>query len=319
MSRRRAKQTSSLDLLLDTICNTFGSLVFLALLVSVLLSRTSRTPAQQSAGTRPAVSTADITRLRGQLAMLEAEAQEQQEILENYRAAIEHFAPADTLQLIEELQKVQSDADQNKAAQAKLLMAAAGSQAAAARARAAAVEAGRALAVARAEAAQVESELSAAKRERDGLDQDAAASKAAAAGVTVESTGRAPVERSTRKQEFGILLRYGRLYLIHRQGANGRSINQDDFVIVPGLVANVARARPGGGLPLASADAQAGIRERFLPYPASVWYPCVIVHPDSFEDFHVLKNWMVANGYEYRLIPTDEEVSDSGGTGGQVQ
>lgn len=34
MGRRRRGSASSLDLLLDTICNTFGGVVFMAILVS---------------------------------------------------------------------------------------------------------------------------------------------------------------------------------------------------------------------------------------------------------------------------------------------
>ncbi len=40
MRRRRATPGSSLDLLLDTVCNAFGGIVFIALLVAVLLQQT---------------------------------------------------------------------------------------------------------------------------------------------------------------------------------------------------------------------------------------------------------------------------------------
>ena len=45
MSRRRKNDTGSLDLLLDTICNTFGGILLIALLVIVLLNTTSKTKA----------------------------------------------------------------------------------------------------------------------------------------------------------------------------------------------------------------------------------------------------------------------------------
>ena len=42
MSRRRSRKQDSLELLLDTICNTFGGVLFIAILVVMLLQQTGR-------------------------------------------------------------------------------------------------------------------------------------------------------------------------------------------------------------------------------------------------------------------------------------
>ena len=44
MSRRRASRQDSLELLLDTICNTFGGVLFIAILVVLLLQQTGGSP-----------------------------------------------------------------------------------------------------------------------------------------------------------------------------------------------------------------------------------------------------------------------------------
>ena len=44
MRRRRSGPASSLDLFLDTICNTFGGIMFLAILLSVLVQMRSKEP-----------------------------------------------------------------------------------------------------------------------------------------------------------------------------------------------------------------------------------------------------------------------------------
>ena len=45
MSRRRTRKQDSLELLLDTICNTFGGVLFIAILVVMLLQQTGGAPA----------------------------------------------------------------------------------------------------------------------------------------------------------------------------------------------------------------------------------------------------------------------------------
>jgi len=53
MSRRRQRvQTSSLDLFLDTICNAFGGIMFISILISILIQMrgdSSETNARQNA------------------------------------------------------------------------------------------------------------------------------------------------------------------------------------------------------------------------------------------------------------------------------
>src|SRR4051812_32206585 len=48
MSRRRREQPDSLELLLDTMCNTFGGIIMIALLIALL----SRDPSQSDAAQR---------------------------------------------------------------------------------------------------------------------------------------------------------------------------------------------------------------------------------------------------------------------------
>lgn len=319
MSRRRkAAGEDSLDLLLDTVCNTFGSLIFLALLVSVLLSRTSRKPAPEQAGTRPAVSQADITQLRGKLGQAESTAREAQNLLEDYRTVVSRVSSEEILALLNERSELQRRADERETALAQLLMQTVETQAATAGERAAAVKARQEAARAANALTQAQARLEAARRERTRRTQ-ALAESDAHAGVTAQATSAAPRERRTSKQEFGLLLRYGRMYLMHIHSGGARALNSEDFLIVTGGSSNEARARPAAGTQLAGADASAAIAARLRPYAKNTWYPCVIVHPDSFEEFQVLKRWLVSNGYEYRLMPTDSPVTDAGRVDARVQ
>ena len=64
MSRKAASSGDSLDLLLDTICNTFGGILFIAMLVVLLTNQLSRDAATAAPN---AESSRALRRLRGEL------------------------------------------------------------------------------------------------------------------------------------------------------------------------------------------------------------------------------------------------------------
>ena len=116
------------------------------------------------------------------------------------------------------------------------------------------------------------------------------------------------------------MLKYGRMYLMHRYDTDTREVNKDDFVVTPGLLYNTAEPKPHAGLALKSGDGVTEQVRRLLgPNPARNWYPCLVVHPDSFNEFLILKAVLVNLGYEYRLLPTNKGIADGGGEGGRVQ
>jgi hypothetical protein len=163
--------------------------------------------------------------------------------------------------------------------------------------------------------------LDAATRQREQLVQSAIRLRDdSARTATVSTTGRAPRERDTDKSEFGVMLKYGRMYLMHNYGSGEREVNTKDFVLTPGLLNNTAEPKPNAGLDLKTRSLSAAELQRYLaPHPARGWYPCLVVHPDSFEEFLTLKAALVSLGYEYRLMPTNKGVLDGGGEGGRVQ
>ena len=60
MSRKAAPVGDSLDLLLDTICNTFGGILFIAMLVVILTSQISRDAAPSAPAQNPAARFGDF-------------------------------------------------------------------------------------------------------------------------------------------------------------------------------------------------------------------------------------------------------------------
>jgi hypothetical protein len=322
MSRRRSLEDSSLELLLDTICNTFGGILFLAMLVSLLLTQTQRRTAAKAAaaGPQPALSPAEITRMERRIENLQHEAERIESLLEDVANLSVQFASPENESLARALAAAESRNATLQARQAELLATAADAQAASARAAATAKEEERRFDRARADLDAARRRLADAQRESSALVKAAATLEARLqAAETVETTGRAPRERVTSKREFGLLLKYGRVYHMHRYTPNGRSVNLTDFFVVEGSEFNRAHPRPTAGIDLAAPAAFDQVEASCRPFPADEWHPSLVVHGDSFAEFLILKSWLVKRNYEYRVIPTAEGVVDQGADSGEVR
>jgi len=323
MTRKNDLNDSSLELLLDTICNTFGGVLFLAMLVSLLLTQTRKRSELEAktADPMPAVSAADLVRLDARADDVERELSQLQAVVADVREMGDQMSDPGYREKLDVMQDAVRTAGDLAARRVRLLRDIADAQAAAARAasKAAATEREQTEAARRLAAAQ--QRLEAAIRERDQLVQSAIQLRdQSAQTATVSTTGRAPRERETDKSEFGVMLKYGRMYLMHKYGNGGREVNTQDFVVTPGLLNNTAEPKPDAGMDLKGRSLDTTALRRYLAFhPARDWYPCLVVHPDSFEEFLVLKAGLVSLGYEYSLMPTNKGVVDGGGDGGRVQ
>lgn len=323
MGRRSSTSDSSLELLLDTICNTFGGVLFLAMLVSLLLTQTrKRTESEsESADPVPAVSAADLVRLDTRAEILEQEIQRLEKLVGDVEGMAGEFAEPGYKEKLEAMQTVERGQRTLAAKRVRVLSDIADAQAAVARAGAQTATTERQQRAADADQRQAEKRLEQATLEREQLIQSAIAlKKKAEETTTVKTTGRAPRERETSKQECGLVLKYGRMYIMHVYKSGDREVNTDEFLVTTGLVHNTAEPKPSAGLDLRASDSlDSKMSRRLLEYPPGSWYLCLVVHPDSFEEFLSLKAAIVSLGYEYRLMPTNKGVMDTGGSGGNVQ
>jgi hypothetical protein len=323
MARKSHLNDSSLELLLDTICNTFGGVLFLAMLVSLLLTQTRKQSELEAktADPVPAVSAAELVRLDVRADETERELAQLEAVVADVREIGGQMADPGYREKLDAMHTaVRKEADL-AARRVRLLQDIADAQAATARAagRSAATERERTEAQRKLDAA--EERLDSATREREQLFQSALRLRDdTSKSATVSTTGRAPRERDTDKHEFGVMLKYGRMYLMHKYGSDDREVNTKDFVVTPGLLNNTAEPKPDAGLDLKGKSLSTAELQRYLTrHPARDWYPCLVVHPDSFEEFLTLKAVLVSLGYEYRLMPTNKGVLDGGGEGGRVQ
>jgi hypothetical protein len=319
MSRQRRRgDDSSLELLLDTITNTFGGILFIAILLSLLLRSNSQTTELATSRSEP-MSALEQVELESRVVDLQQEAE-----------ALRRRAAAPPQQ---------GDSEGDDSVLGKLSAAAAAVEAAVAE-RAQAVR--NTLELQR-EAATAAEQFEMLEQDRKSVDrnladaenqlaaaQEEAASLAAAAlqmerppeANEIEQTVSLPSLRPSMKREVGLYVRFDKIFMMH-YWRNGERLgpNTAQFIIVPlpagDGVRQVARPKPAAGMPVSDATIADDLRRLLQPFSPDRFVVSMVVFEDSFDVFQLIKSAIVRNGYEYRPIPlrSGESVVDSGGQG----
>ena len=283
MKAARFRPSDSLDLLLDTMCNTFGGIILIAILVA-LLARQSPAPLQPAAQAysamierRLATAEAELAAARALRAGLEAQASPE---LANQAAEKQRLADA--------LNAAQAAAESSAAQAAKTaamksadpgkLLADLAAQASAQERRATELE--NALAAQAQNSERLRARLTglAAQAERE-ID-------------TRTTQLRLPKERAKTKANFNVILRFGRGYpLTDADGRRNReTINWQD-------TGGSHRARPIAG---SGADAEA-LARFFRTLPREEVYVAFYVYPDAFDLFSAAREAAIQAGLDYGL------------------
>lgn len=309
---RKQATDSSLELLLDTITNTFGSVLFLTILVTLML-RTAAPEQAASPSERQQTSVEDSAVLQERIDVAFRETA-------RLRERLATFPPEDaTLATLESATlRLDREADDIVAktaeANGRLLLA----QQAAAEADA---ESGR---VDR-ELAEVEPLAKAEASRRRRLEEAAAALATLAVEldrpvdpVRIEQTVILPVLQVVEKKQVGLYMRYGRLYIMHRWSDAGERLgpNPDHFLVTRGADGSqVATARPEAGFVADAITLQRELPQLLRRFPSDGWVVAVAVYEDSFSQVQSVKSFLVGLGYQYDLIRTgpSKAIEDGGG------
>lgn len=331
--RRQRPQDSSLELLLDTITNTFGGILFIAILVALLLQTSAPEDHPAGAAGQEPMSPAEI-------AALEVRIEDLQDRVTRLQEAVgpldSHDGPmaAAARRVAELLARLARTVEEQ--AQATLATADLQRQAMAARDTANRVAAN-ASRRERDQAAELAArQRSVAEQAAAAGDRHAAARRSAAAAdaeaadlarrvvelddaaqpAVIEQTAGLPTLRPTTKRQVSLYVRFGRIFMTHRW-RNGERLgpNPDQFVILPGNPP-VAQPKPATGTPVDRRTITATVRGLLSAFPPSDWSVAVIVFDDSFTEFQWVKKAIVEAGYQYLPIPLSpgEGVYDSGGS-----
>lgn len=316
--RRRRADDSSLELLLDTITNTFGGILFIAILLSLLLNSSSQTAREAAPRVEPMSAV--------EQAQLESRVSDLQQDVENLRRRVAAAPqPGDSQAEDSELGKLSAAAAAVEAAVAKSTEAIRNT-----------LESQREAATATEQFEMLEQDRKSVKEQlaeaehRLAAAQEEAARLAEAAlqidrpqGVTeIEQTVSLPSLRPSLKNEVGLYVRFDKIFMMHAW-KNGERLgpNTDQFVIVSlpsgDGVRQVARPKPAAGTLVNAATIMADLRRILQSFPSDRFVVSVVVFEDSFDVFQVIKAAIVQNGYEYRPIPLrpGQSIVDSGGRG----
>jgi len=280
-SRRSVAPEDSLELLLDTICNMFGGIVFIAMLLSMFASASGETIAKSRTG----MSASEAVALSRMVAARRAELQSAKAALRDVQAAAS-TTPVDTTvdrdALLGVLNTSIAEA-QERLEQAKAM-----------------------LERVRDRSRSVQQQLQDAKSRADEL---AATADDIQRQIRTEkasrvSEARLPVRRETSKKPFLLAVRHGKVYQLFLLDRNGdRTPNEADVSIRDDAQGRHVEIKPGGGF---LAEQRMNITERWRRITASVssreYFFQIAVYPDSFEAFRMLRQEALAAGYEYDIV-----------------
>ena len=286
--RRKGAVADSLDLFLDTICNAFGGLLFLAILLTLLVQMRS---SDDSGSAREVVSEVELERLALEISTAERRREE----LNAHVSKLSQLAgemKGSPLQKqasnIEELQKklepllsqIQSESQQVESMLREI----------------------REL---QEQMAKLEVELPLAREALAQAKQNLSESL-----TSRQETVEAPVERVTLKSPICLLVRYNRVYLVFRDDLN-QALNLEHVEDKSSQKGIVVQPKPGSGWDLTSSAGLERVRELFAKASPLDRFCSIGVWPDSYGDFEKIKKVMIEGGFNYQLIPltTEERIS----------
>lgn len=303
-SRRQVTGRDSLEMLLDTICNTFGGILFIALLVTILMQLTG----QQELPLDPAsISPEEIESLVREQAQLLSEIDRIRANQEADDLLTTRLAPANIQDLLARRRQL---TDQLHLVENRV-------QALLAESAHAAID--------------IENTLQQLSDLRTAIPEQQR--KLATLEDTIErevekrsmQVRLSEVRSTLGKREVALILRYGRVYLWHRYDARGNQIglNEDDFIVLDSDSSSVTvRPNPLRGISLdGSAQARQGVSTLLATFSPNRHTIVVVARPDSYHAFSQIRDVVVASGFDYRLFVMSENsgVVDRGGSGGSVQ
>ncbi|WP_166831111.1 hypothetical protein [Thalassoroseus pseudoceratinae] len=295
--RRVSDHDDGLDLLLDAICNTFGGIVFIALLVVLLLGNTS---AIKAPSVQESLSPSEILLQQERLAYQLHDAREELKALQRLAAQQRKMLlqDASTESTIEKYDQLINEINNLEEQWYEQLELNARTYAETQQERQSIAKLDKTLEELEGEISELLTTLTEVRAKREY--------KMALPQVTM----------STRKPSIGLILRYGRLYLWDYDPRTGeRGLNTSHFFVINETASQYeTHARPNAGIPLHSTDFCNGqIAELLRNFPPSRFNVTFVVREDSFDEFKTAREHIKQLGYRYSLIAGDGVVADRGG------
>lgn len=300
MARRRTENADSLELLLDTICNMFGGIVFISLLVVLMLQTNPSTVPQEE----PSVDPLEVQKLQRDLEIAHAQTERTRQARTLQLELLEKYVPSDLKQRLDELHSL----DQENADLEGRTLDLQGSNLD----KVAEIEETNLKFADTAEKlAELQEEVALLNRELEkAIDEHAVVMPRAKRLPTVEA--------------LQVSVRFNRLYFRHdlTQLQRGNWVpNLDDYVVTSDAVGSYeVQVRPTAGVDLANKEkAKAILQTKLRPFLSERWAVSLSLWPESFGVFRDVREILHDLGYRITAITPDSAVQDRGGKGRMFQ
>ncbi|HUG91481.1 MAG TPA: hypothetical protein VML55_11635 [Planctomycetaceae bacterium] len=301
MKRASDADNGSLDLLLDTICNTFGGVLFISMLVVILLNMSSRQAALTPPDASAQAALVELERARSQTAAELRTLRDALSVQQQLERRIDDPGLREAVRRLRE----ERDARTTRTAQA---------DAARSRISQAQIDVNRvALSLAELQAARTRAAATLEQVDREMAREMAVRTR----------TARLPKLRQTTKTEVPFFLRQGRLCAFARRTPTGGLARNADEAVIRTDAAGVQTVEPvvpAGSLVNPAASSHADIEQKVAQFDKDRHFITLVVWPDSFAEFAVVKEILVRQQFEYRLLPwpDDEPITFGRSAGGAL-
>ncbi len=294
---RRQEMSDPMDLLLDTVSNVFGGVMFLTLLAALLVisrggkaldSRSPTTPQDDIPLVDPSIT---IESLELQLNEIDFVLESQARILsmivpgENIEAKISDLdrLQRESQSIVKQLAVAKNDVDSESLLKTGTVSS--------------------------------QDEL---RKQFEALKTQVQDKRVALKTIEEKSSRNITFSmlRNASTTEVVVMLRYGKLYRCHiNSGSN--DINLED---IERTFWGTVLPKPSGGLVVTPNVLNDTIARTLQSFPPDRYHVTIAVWDDSFANFNALRNALVATGYQYKTVPcTDDTVLKMSGGDSLVQ
>lgn len=284
MARTNNTGDESLDLLLDTICNTFGGVLFISMLVVILLNMSSEST---TTVTVPEQSRQEMLNARASLVESSAELERLRRAASERQSITQKFANPEIAVQLAELQQMTSLNQTIRQSRDQLLSSLVNTQEA------------------------INDAVSQAEQLKQAQQQLSAALTSLEAQVQEEislrtRTAKLPKQRVTQKKPVSFLMKNGKLYAHAKSDGNGKVAGQNASEVKELTDGNKIYVEPVASAGLAidtETEELSAIKSKINQFNKEDYFLTIVVWPDSFQEFLVVKQAIVRSEYEYQLIP----------------
>lgn len=286
MSRNRigAEPEDSLDLLLDTICNTFGGIVFISILVVVMANMAGKSASTTLPDPR---SQSELVDLEIQREASHARLARLRQAVADRNSAVKQFTSAGSVALAKEVERQNTKHTRN--VQRKSLLLGHTSQ----------------------DQIQINKIARAMKQRKENIRQQSStlADLQKTLKTEVRSRSRSvdlPRLRKTTRKAVAFFLKNGRLYAVHRPGRHNsrwESLSLSNEVTSQTVGGRkYVDARAGAGTQVTDSNKPA-LKQKLQQFDSQAYYVQIFVWEDSFAQFSTIRKLLVDAHFEYALKP----------------